>query len=375
MAEARIGAPRVGVIVNPIAGMGGTVALHGTDGDAAAEALRLGARPAAGARMRRALAGLAATHSAPFAVLTAPGDMGEHSARDAGVTIERVLGAASTPTTADDTRAAAASMREAGVDLILFAGGDGTAADIVAAVGDETTILGIPSGVKMHSGVFAHTPESAGRVAAEFLAQAEPRRSIESEVIDVVAGGTDPARISLARVPRTTARVQGPKISRTRDTLAETRALGREIAAQMRPATSYILGPGSSVGTILTALGLEGTRNGFDIVRDGELVARDVTEAQLDEHLSSHPECVLVLGVVGGQGFLLGRGNQQVSPRVLAHFADDDIIVIAAQDTLDALHPPVLHVDLGSTEPHVALRGYRSVRTSPTRSTIVRVEN
>lgn len=375
MAKALSTVARVGVIVNPIAGMGGAVALHGTDGDAAEQARALGALPGAEERMQRALVVLRREHPAAIEIVAAAGAMGENSARASGLTVSDIIAVPSANTSAADTRAAAIAMRDANVDLVLFAGGDGTAADIVAELGTAITVLGTPSGVKMHSGVFARTPERAGEIAAEYLAAGKRRLSHETEVLDVVPGEQELSDIGVARVPHATAGVQGPKVARADSTNADIHALGAQIAASMTPGASYILGPGTTVGSIFTALGLEGTRNGFDIVVDGAIIATDASENTLFEHVSTHSGSIVVLGVVGGQGFLLGRGNQQISPRVLARIDDNNIVIVAAQNKIDALQPPQLHVDLGRAEPHLALQGYRRVRTSPTRSTVLRITN
>ncbi|MEO7348559.1 MAG: NAD(+)/NADH kinase [Terrimesophilobacter sp.] len=375
MAKAPAAGPRVGVIVNPIAGMGGPVALHGTDGGAEVNARALGAVPGSEARMRRALAALRAAYPGEFEVVAADGVMGANSVRAVGLELAGTVGVVAHPTTAQDTQAAAIALREAGVDLLLFAGGDGTASDIVSAIGTSITLLGTPSGVKMHSGVFAHTPERAGIVAAEYLRTSAPRATEQAEVLDVTRGEEGVINIGVARVPKLASGVQGPKVVRANNAIGDLRALGGQIAASMHRGTTYVLGPGTTVETILTALGIEGTRNGFDIVVDGAVVTTDASEAELFDHLSQHSGSVLVLGVVGGQGFLLGRGNQQISPRVLRLIDESNIIVVAAQNKIDALHPPVLHVDLGLSAPHAALQGYRRVRTSPTRSTVLRIKN
>ncbi|MDA0704506.1 MAG: NAD(+)/NADH kinase, partial [Proteobacteria bacterium] len=174
---------RLGLIVNPVAGMGGRVGLKGTDGAAIlAEARRRGAVPIAQDRARRALDALKRETQA-FDLLAAPGAMGEADALACGFS-PRVLGGGRTETTAEDTRAAARAMAEARVELLLFAGGDGTARDIFDTFGDKIAVLGIPTGVKMQSAVFATGPEAAGRLAGLVLAgrAAETRLA---EVMDI----------------------------------------------------------------------------------------------------------------------------------------------------------------------------------------------
>ncbi len=363
------------MIVNPIAGMGGMVALHGTDGDASERARELGAVPGSEARMRRTLESLRRAHPGALEIIAAAGAMGADSVCASGLTVLATIAISHAPTSARDTRLVALAMRDARVDLLLFAGGDGTAADIVSTVAATIPILGTPSGVKMHSGVFARTPERAGEIAAEYLLAGDRRITDEAEVLDATPGEYLLSDIGIARVPRATAGVQGSKIVRAISPRAEIWALGAQIATTMSADTTYVIGCGATASTILTTLGLGGTLNGFDVVVNGAIVINDASEVALFDHLSRHPGSVLVLGVVGGQGFLLGRGNQQISPRVLSLIDDENIVIVAAQDKIDALHPPVLHVDIGQRAPHVALRGYRRVRTSPTRSTVLRIAN
>jgi predicted polyphosphate/ATP-dependent NAD kinase len=365
-------AARIGIIVNPIAGVGGPLALHGSDRELAAKALGLGAQPHAAGRMVSALVSLRREAKGPLEVVAGEGAMGEDAAREAGLTVVSVLprATAGTRTSAADTRLAAESAAKHPVDLLLFAGGDGTATDVAVAVGDSTPVLGVPSGVKMHSGVFAIDPERAGRIAAAFLASTPPRSTRTADVLDVV--GDDVARpIAHVVTPRSTG-IQNPKaVSPGSDGAVV--ALGHDLADAMEPGRLYLIGPGMSAGTVLDALSLQGSVSGVDAVIDGRLVARDATERELLDLVSTHAGTRLVLGVVGGQGFLLGRGNQQISRRVLTHIEPDDVIIVAAHDKIAALTPPVLHVDLGADAGELSLQGYRTVRTSPTRSVVMRV--
>src|SRR5690606_10670458 len=175
----------IGLIVNPVAGMGGRVGLKGTDGAAALEeARRRGALPASQERVMKALLRLAASCPAPV-VLTAAGPLGEEAARRAGLTLRRVHTPASVASSADDTRAAARAMLAANVDLLLFAGGDGTARDILDVVQDRIPLLGIPAGVKMVSAVFGTTPGNVGTLAARFLTGDPAVRVRDAEVMDI----------------------------------------------------------------------------------------------------------------------------------------------------------------------------------------------
>src|SRR5260221_229976 len=180
-------------------------------------------------------------------------------------------------TAASDTTSAAEALVRLNVDVILFAGGDGTARDILAAVGDRIPMLGIPSGVKMHSAVFAVSPEAAGQLAALIAGDAGGRIAWrEAEVMDVDeaalrAGHLSAALFGYARAPVERHLVQGPKATGLADEAA-IEGVTAEIAGGMEPGTLYLLGPGSSAKRILRHLGLEGTLLGVDAVRDGKIL-------------------------------------------------------------------------------------------------------
>jgi predicted polyphosphate/ATP-dependent NAD kinase len=328
--------------------MGGRVALKGTDGP---EALRIarerGAEPVAPQRTLRALARLA-EEEPTVRLRAAPGPMGADLARAAGLEVETTSGTLAGETTAADTRDAAAEMR--GVDLLLFAGGDGTARDIHAAVGSELPLLGIPTGVKMHSGVFAASPTAAGAAAAAYL-----RAPVlhDAEIAEDRLYGA-------VRVPRQPRLMLGRK---TGSDPASVEAVAD--AVDLRGLT--LVGPGTTTQAVLRQ---QGTLLGVDAVLDGEVIARDLDEAGLLALLDEHGDATLLVGVVGGQGALFGRGNQQLSPAVLRRVR---IQVIATPDKLHGLDPPWLRVDTGDEALDAELCGYIRVHTGPGRTTVMKV--
>nr|WP_246602767.1 ATP-NAD kinase family protein [Falsiroseomonas tokyonensis] len=361
----------MGVIVNPIAGMGGRVGLKGTDGPAIlARARELGAEPVSGARAARALAELRRLGPA---VLAAPGSMGEQACAAAGLACEVVETGEATGAAA--TRAAARAMLGGGVDLLIFAGGDGTARDVLAEVGTQLPILGIPTGVKMHSAVFAQNPAAAGRVAAAFL---EGRAATqEAEVMDLDEDALRQGRVSarlhgVARVPQERALMQAGKSGAAIPDEAALEALARRMVTEMQPGRLYLLGCGTTMRRIKRALGFAGTLMGVDVALDGRLLAADVTEAQILRLLDQAP-ATAILGVTGGQGFLLGRGNQQFSPAVLRRLGRENLVVVAGQQKLAALDPACLHVDTGEAALDAELAGYIAIRTAPDRSAMLRI--
>ena len=362
----------LGLIVNPIAGIGGRLALKGSDDrDAVERAVRAGAQPVAPARARRAL-DVIRTRAPGATVLAAAGEMGAEPAREQGFDVTLLDHVPAAPTTADDTRAAARELAERNVDLLLFAGGDGTARDIVAAVGTSVPVLGVPSGVKMRSAVFGTTPEAAGEAAARYIARPGGFEVVEREVLDA-ADGMESELFALARTPHVGGRLQQRKATAPPADEAALTALCETIAREMAPGRLYLVGPGTTTGRILHALGIDGTPLGVDAVLDGSLLAAATDEAGILHLLEAHPEATLVLGVIGGQGFLLGRGNQQISARVLERVGAENLVIVAGADKVAALDPPVLHVDLGDGTRENPLEGYRQVRVAPERSMMLRI--
>lgn len=369
--------PSVGLIVNPVAGLGGAVGLKGSDGaDLQARARRLGAVPHAMERADRALRRLE-HRTSDVTIVAAPGELGANVAATHSLPVDVLpIAAPAGPTTADDTRAAARGLVSRGVDLILFAGGDGTTRDLHEAVGDTVPVLGIPTGVKMHSGVFATTPESAGDVAAAFLVAGDAALTREGEVVDLDGDldGVIATRLYGAlRVPDDPHRVQPTKASAP--SLSDEAALDAvcaSIADGMDPRRLYVVGPGTTMRRVLERLGLEKTLLGIDVVRAGRLVASDASEQQLLELLEDEP-ATLVVGVVGGQGALVGRGNQQLSPAVIRRIGAENVEIVAGLHKLLALHPPVLHVDTGDPTLDKELCGYRRVHVAPGRTLVSKV--
>ena len=367
----------IGLIVNPIAGMGGPVALKGTDGsEVLARARALGAMPTAPARAERALAKLTAARP-PVELLVPAGPMGELPARQAGLKPLLLDHRPGPATTAEDSRIAAREMKRRGVALILFAGGDGTARDILAEVGEAVPMLGIPCGVKMHSAVFAVSPEAAGQLAAAVAAEGEGKLAWrEAEVMDideeaVRVGRLSPRLFGYARMPFERALVQGPKSAGLSEDAA-LEALAAEIASEMQPDVAYIIGPGSTTKRILKQLGLEGTLLGVDAVRDRKLIGKDIDARAVEVLVGEGPARILV-SVVGGQGYIFGRGNQQLSPAALSRIGRDNIIVLASQAKLLALAENRLLADTGDPALDRALSGFIRVRIGPSRSTLMRL--
>jgi predicted polyphosphate/ATP-dependent NAD kinase len=373
--------PRLGIIVNPVAGIGGTVALKGSDGPETVAAARArGATPQAPARAARALRALATAATGPVQLLAAPGAMGADLARAAGFAVTTTGAPCAATTSAADTRAAADAMRAAGVELLLFAGGDGTARDIYDAVGEDLPLVGIPAGVKMHSGVFAPTPEAAAHAGHTFLSRVREVRLRLADIADVDEDAARQGRVASvlhgqARVPDLPRLVLPAKAGSRSSPGAALEALCRSLAGELERGCLYLFGPGSTTATVLAALGHAGTLLGVDAVLDGELVGRDLTQAQIVELLAAGTPVRLVVGLVGGQGVLFGRGNRQLGAAVLSRIPRERIMVLSDSEKLLALEPPTLWVDTGDPRLDADLSGYIRVHVGPRRQIVMNVSH
>ena len=369
---------KIGLIVNPIAGLGGAVGLKGTDGSVTAQkALEMGAVPRAASRAVEALRELGRLDG--LEVLTFPGAMGEDEARMAGLPATVVGTADVANTSAEDTRRAAETMAEQSVDLILFAGGDGTARDVFSAVGDRVPALGIPAGVKMYSGVYATTPRAAGRAAAQYLVGEIPHTKL-GEVMDIDEeafreGEVQAKLYGYLRVPDDASHVQVTKSPSDADEGETILAIAEGVVDSMEEGRLYILGPGTTTKGIADVLEVPKTLLGVDVVLDGVLVASDVTESQIFGLLDCERPASIIVTVIGGQGHIFGRGNQQISAEVIRRVGTGNVTVVATRRKLGSLGRRPLMVDTSSREIDRELSGYIMVTTGRSESAMVKVSD
>ena len=353
---------KLGVIVNPVAGMGGRVGLKGSDGLEILEKARaMGAQPESPLRAIEALKVIVRLKD-QVEIITYPHEMGEDEARAAGFD-PRVIGSIkSGATIAEDTMQAAKEMAAAGVDLILFAGGDGTARNIYTAIGSGSKIpvLGIPAGVKIHSAVYAINPKSAGEAAALFL-EGKAVNIREAEVMDIDEDAFREGRVSAQlygylNVPENKKYVQSVK-SGAHSEKAHLQGIAAEITANMKDDVIYVIGPGTTTRGIMEELDLPYTLLGVDVVLNKQVVANDVSEQQLYDIVKGK-KTIIVVTAIGGQGHVFGRGNQQISPRVIREVGRENITVVASRDKLVSIMPRPLLVDTGDPELDQELSGY-----------------
>ncbi len=368
---------KLGLLVNPVAGMGGKVGLKGTDGPGVVEKARsLGALPEASNKASLALQALSGMESR-VELYTCPGSMGEDAALSRGFNLHLVDGT-SEPTTAEDTEKAALEMLAMGMDLLLFAGGDGTARNIYNALGDnsELPVIGIPAGVKIHSAVYATSPRSAGELARLYLEDAGlPLR--RAEVMDIDEEAFRKGRLSARlygylQVPCAGELMQHLKIGGAETEKSVLEAIAESVFEKMEDDVLYIIGPGSTLAPLMEKMGLENSLLGVDVVLNGRLLASDVNEKQILE-LIEGKKTRIVVTVIGGQGYIFGRGNQQISAEVIRKVGRENIVVAATREKVFSLEYGRLLVDTGDEEINEMLSGYMRIITGYNEELLYRV--
>ncbi|QYJ80011.1 ATP-NAD kinase family protein [Shewanella acanthi] len=358
---------RLGLVINPLAGLGGSVGLKGSDG-VAEEALALGAEPKAAKRMMQALEVIKG-YQGEIEIITASGVMGEDAAKALGFTT-RVVYQTPEKTAALDTHAVVNALLKETLDLLLFAGGDGTARDVYsvfekAAIDEKLPVLGVPAGVKIHSGVYGITPNASGKVV-KMLLDGELVSLMTAYVMDIdeVAfrqGNVRAKRFGELLVPAEPRYVQAVKMGGKEVDELVLADIAADVIQQMEDEL-YIMGSGSTVAFVMEELGIDNTLLGVDLIQDQTLIASDLTAKQLLEMTENKPT-KLVITLIGGQGHILGRGNQQLSPELIRRIGKDNIIILATKTKLKALEGRPLIVDSGDPQLDSELCGYYKVTT------------
>jgi predicted polyphosphate/ATP-dependent NAD kinase len=364
---------KLGLFLNPIAGMGGSVGLKGTDGEAVLkEAMQRGAVPTASSRLEEALADL---NLNGLEVLCAGGVMGASLLDKLGIE-HKVAYRPTEPTSSEDSKASCRAFLDAGVDLIIFGGGDGTARDVLDVVDEIIPVLGVPAGVKMHSAVFAIRPSSAANLIARFIqGQISTRRT---EVMDIDEEGYREGRLSsrlygYMRIPYEASLVQpmkgdyeGASVEQEKEDIADF------VAEEMRPDVLYVLGPGTTIQMVAKKLGIVKTLLGVDVLKGGKLVIKDAMEKDILALLEMSGRSEIIVTPIGAQGFIFGRGNQQISPSVIKRVGLKHIRVLAAPTKL--AQTKILRVDTGDPDLDLLLVGYLKVVVGNRRERVIRVE-
>jgi predicted polyphosphate/ATP-dependent NAD kinase len=373
---------KLGFVINPLAGIGGSVALKGSDGDDIVElALSRGASLKAEKRASAAVQEFSRLAIAEqLVILTAAASMGENVLAAHGLPCE-VLYRAEEHTTSTDTKNVIRLFVEAGVDLIVFAGGDGTARDVLDILGNELAstipVVGIPAGVKIHSAVYAVTPSQAGELV-NLLISGEPMSLHEARVMDIDEDAFREGQV-IARcygylsVPVDDTRMQLIKQGGINHHQIAVQDIATDVIESMQPDTYYLIGSGSTTAEIMNQLSLENTLLGIDIIYNQALIASDVDEQAILKTINEHPVKIVVT-VIGGQGHVFGRGNQQLSAEVIRRVGQENIIIVATNDKLRSLNKRPMISDTGDTDLDRQLAGLYPVVTGYQQQTLYRMK-
>jgi predicted polyphosphate/ATP-dependent NAD kinase len=350
----------IGLIVNPVAGMGGSVGLKGTDGAMYHKALELGAEPVTPARTGDFLAHIQLIEN--VSLLVAPGKMGAWHMEGSAIPFE-IIGETDQATSAQDTKRLAGEMLARGIDLLIFVGGDGTARDICDAVDQRLPVVGVPAGVKVFSSVFAVSPRAAAEMVDAFV---EGTRVTEQEVLDIDEAAFREDRLAsrlygYLLVPKVRRFLQAGKAASnvSKGGAQSKQEIAAYVVEEMDPGTLYLLGPGTTLRSITDKMALTKTLLGVDAVHAGYTVGRDVNEGDILHLFERYKRREIIVTPIGGNGFILGRGSKQFTPEVLRRAGSDKVKVVATRDKVSQLE--CLRVDTGDAALDDMFCGYIEV--------------
>ena len=369
----------VGLIINPIAGVGGRIGLKGSDNekDIWSKIEKGEGKKVSNERAQRFLKSIVHLKDS-VRFLSFDKEMGENSLAELDFNYQVIGQSEQDKPTRNDTKRAAKLMVKSQAKLLVFIGGDGTACDVYEAIQDTVPVLAVPSGVKMHSACFALSPEIAGEIFKQF--HSGKLNLIESEVMDIDEKAFQAGRVSaelkgMVKIPYLTASFQGGKMASaaTFDEKHDQRVIAERVSDDMDRDTLYLLGSGTTCKAVADYLKLDKTLLGIDAVYNRKIIAMDLNEKQILDLLDKYPNSKIIVTVIGNQGFVFGRGNQQYSPAVIKKVGKKNIILIATVSKLEKTER--LRVDTGDLELDKELQGFIRVVTSYHEDILMRIEN
>ena len=369
----------VGLIINPIAGVGGRLGLKGSDDEKEIWA-KIKSGEGKQISLDRAKRFLKTIEDVKKNVifLTFANEMGETLLEEMKFNYDIVGKTKEAKPSRDDTKNAAQIILKKGAKLIVFVGGDGTACDVFDAVQDKVPLLAVPSGVKMHSACFALNPEIAGVIFKQFYNG--DLNLTQSEVMDIDEQAFREGRVSaelrgMVIIPFLKAAFQGGKMasSSSFDEKHDQLVIAERVSDDMDRDTLYLLGSGTTCKAVADYLKLEKTLLGVDAVYNRQIIAMDLNEKQMLELLEKYPKSKIIVTVIGNQGFVFGRGNQQLSPAVIRKVGKENIMLIATVSKLEKTEK--LRVDTGDLDLDKELQGFIRVITSYHEDLLMRIVN
>ena len=380
---------KVAFLLNPIAGLGGTVALKGTDG-LAKEALRLGAKPITPVRAETFFHSLDKQISndirKQLVFLVPKSPMGEQILSKFSFKYEVIpVPIQNKDTSAEDTKIAVRHFEEQQVDLIIFVGGDGTSIDVGTSITNQTPILGIPSGVKTYGAVFSHSLEEAVTILLAFF---NSKSTQEAELLDLDEEQYKKGVISIslrgiARVPAFPEFLQHAK-ERIEITESEENTLERiadeifDVLRRVKTSPLLIIGPGSTFSPLGKKMNISRSILGVDCVTfdyqgNYSILIKDAREDQIFNILTNYTEVFILITPIGGMGYILGRGNHQISPRIIKKVPKDHLLIACTKRKLKTIIDQTLRVDTSDEELNSQMIGYIRVITDFNERQMVRV--
>lgn len=351
---------KIGLIVNPVAGMGGSVGLKGTDGEMYNRAIQLGAKPITPKRTKDVLSHI--RNNENITLFVAPGKMGERHIRRNDMPFT-VIGTIAGDTSKEDTKRISAEMLNNGIELLVFVGGDGTARDIYDSINSKIPVVAVPGGVKVFSSVFAVSARAAAEMIKAFV---ENTDVIEEEVLDIDENAFREGRLAsklygYLLVPNVKKLLQGAKEASgtSRSSVDWKKEIATYSVEEMDKRVLYLLGPGTTLKAIADELGVPKTLLGIDAIFEGKSVGTDLNEKGILDLFDKYEKRKIILTPIGGNGFILGRGSKQFTPEVIKQVDRENIIVVATRDKINRLD--CLRVDTGDLDLDRLLSGYMEV--------------
>ncbi len=376
---------RVGMLANPDAGLGGRLGLKGSDGQADF-ARSKGAEDRSGPRMKLMLQHFAKIHRVGFEEIewvTSRGRMGsDWMPMESYIESIDFVHESSGTTTASDTELAVKNILDSGIQILVYSGGDGTTRDIISALDTagfpSMPVIGVPSGVKMHSGCFASSPRAAAEVLSAWIVGDLLVSSTEVLDLDedLYREGKWVVRLyAEAFSPNSPRWMQGSKeLIQTESEDEIIQGLSDHIEQSFVDDNRLIIwGSGGTLRSIGENLGFDLTTLGIDATVGNGQVGTDLDEAGLIEVLTNHSgKMTLLLSPMGGQGFLIGRGNLQLSPDVIKIIGIDNVLGVVTPSKLLSVRAlrietgdETLDSEFSSRKYLKILQGYRTTRILP----------
>lgn len=366
---------KIGFLVNPVAGLGGQAGMKGSDSlKGRRAALGLGYEKTAGERAYECMTRI--RDEADCHMIAPEGEMGGNILTKAHIPYES-LGKPREITAKEDTLHYAQLLRNRNVDLLVFCGGDGTARDIYEAVGEQLPVLAVPAGVKMYSACYAVSPYQAGDLLKSFIRGS--RISLEyREIMDIDEERLDDPSVTLALYGFLQSIHDGARLQRGKE-ICPQEPSGRELLADhiisaMDEQSLYIIGPGSTTYCLKEKLTGRGTLRGVDIAKGKNIILKDTDEQSIYRLLGEGMPARIIVTCIGGNGFLFGRGNQQISPRIIRAVSKENLILAVTKEKLATLRGNPMLVDTGDRNTDMYLCGYYKIAVDSHETVLYRVD-